>query len=440
MAHIRDFRRRAYLEAIRTELGSSFAETTTDLDQVLYNPRRLVWGPSRTRSGPGSPRDVNGALEQVRNAGHASLEPRPRAEWQPLSSTLQFDVPEQDDLDARAVASQLNERFPDEVAPLYYTLTQQYAQPGEDPEASPPLRNLLPSASRPSPGSEGLGKGVRIAVLDTGIDEGAVDAAKLRQQEFDPGQDLDRLLDPTCTGDAAGLLGPAAGHGTFIASLIHMVAPGATVRSYRVAGPLGFADELDIADGIRRAIDDGAHVINLSLGGYPFSEKSAGPTLRSFSILQAAVSAIPDEVAVVAAAGNCGSSDEFFPAAFPRVIGVVALDRGGRLWEHSNYGSWVRACTRGVAVRGLFVQGRENPAFDPDGKSETWDDPVNFATWTGTSFAAPLVAGQIAVMAAQLGLIDNTREAAEHLLGVSRPPHDPRDCGKRILVDIPGQT
>lgn len=434
MAHRRDFRRKAYLEALKRDLGDRFGASTNDFDQVLYDPRRLVRAPSRTRSGPGDARPTLD-LDQVRAACDGAVEHSGRPGLEEMTANV-FDLPGTDGVDACAIASSLDQRFPDQVAPLCYMVTQQFMQPGEDPEASLPLYDVLPVKGQAPNPTSALGQGVRVAVIDTGIDQDAVSASGLDHQSFDPARDLDSLDDPT----AAGLLGPAAGHGTFIASLISSVAPGATVLSYGVAGPLGLADELDIAEGVRRAVEDGAHVINLSLGGYPFSKKSAGPTLRSFSILESAIAGIPEKVAVVAAAGNCGSSDEFYPAAFPRVVSVAALDQAGRLWEHSNYGPWVQACARGVAVRGLFVKGRENPVYDPDGRAETWDGKVNFATWTGTSFAAPLVAGQIAVVAARLGLVNDTRKAAEYVLGMSKPPVDERACGRRVLVDLPGQT
>ncbi len=435
MANIRDFRRRAYFNAVREEYGASFAESTSDLDQVLYHPGRLVCArPS------GDPRvlvdpDLLTALGDV---CHRRVSAKAPAGLNELGRCL-VELPPMDDSDSFGLASQLRADFPEQVTPLLYAVTQQFVRPGEDPEFSQPVPELLAAAHATSSATDGLGRGIRIGVIDTGVDPAALEAAMLqRQVKYARASDVDTLADPTATSEA--LLGPAAGHGTFISSLICAVAPGASVRTYRVASTLGLADEADIARGIRRAVKDKVHVINLSLGGYPFVESTEGLTLPAFSLLEAAIAEIPENIAVVAAAGNSGSCDRFYPAAFPGVIGVAALDAENLLWEHSNYGDWVRACAPGVGLRGLFVRGKENPVYDPDGQPEEWSDPINFATWSGTSFAAPLVAAQIAVFAAAMNLKGDTRQAAELLIGMSRPPRRSRPCGNRILVDLPGQT
>jgi subtilisin family serine protease len=92
----------------------------------------------------------------------------------------------------------------------------------------------------------------------------------------------------------------------------------------------------------------------------------------------------------VAAAGNMQSNRPYFPAALPGVIGVGGLDRGGPAW-FTNFGSWVDACAPAVDVVSTFfndvtevVKGRPPRHF------QEW------ARWSGTSFAAPKVAGAIA--------------------------------------------
>lgn len=435
MANFRDYRRRAYFDALRQQYGTAFAESTSDLDQVLYHPRRLVCA--------GLEGDPRGAadpdlLTAVSDVCHHRVHAKEPSALSGLQRCV-VDLPDSDDADSCQLASQLKRDFPDRVAPLLYAVTQQFVRPGEDPEPSQPAPELLASAQSRSSAGGGLGRGIRIGVIDTGIDPTAIDAAALgRKVKFSKRADVDPLDDPTAA--PASLLGPAAGHGTFISSLICAVAPGATVRNYRVTGPLGVAHEADIAKGIRRAVKDEVHVINLSIGGYPFLPKEDDLALPAFSLLEAAVAEIPEHIAVVAAAGNSGSSDKFYPAAFPGVIGVAALDSSNRLWEHSNYGDWVRACARGAGLRGLFVRGEENPAYDADGTPEKWDDLINFASWSGTSFAAPLVAAQIAVFTAAMNLESNPRQAAELLLATSRPPLGSKPCGNRVLVDVPGQT
>lgn len=510
MAHRRDDRRINYFKAVgeyfdaappRKAKKFKVQVSESGLDEVLYDPRRLVCAPPldddpAVRIDEGLLDDVRSAVDRrlAEIGGETSVEdqthpptagpakpeegfdprildePAEGGDWReprvPVGLTkhqrLVFDLPI--GIDSAALAEELEATWPDQCTPISYALFQQTAQPGEDPESGRPVFGLSPRDGGPSSANRTLGSGVTVAVIDTGIDEGAVNGASLQQHyrnEFDRRRDLDRLKDPT----DEKLLGPAAGHGTFIAGLIHCVAPGAQVRSYLVADTLGFCDEEVIAAGIRRAVDDfqqdsleeggdKALVINLSLGGYPFAGRPGMPELRKFAVLQAALAEVPGNVAVVAAAGNCGSADRFYPAAFSTadvgfdVIGVAALDDcHHQLWHHSNYGEWVLACASGVNLRSLFVKGNENPRYDPDKRSETWEEPVNFATWSGTSFAAPLVAAQIAILAAELGIpwsedniMIDTREAGRKLLRMSKDHPDPRACGKRILVDLPGQT
>jgi subtilisin family serine protease len=91
----------------------------------------------------------------------------------------------------------------------------------------------------------------------------------------------------------------------------------------------------------------------------------------------------------VAAAGNDNRSDPFFPAARCNVIGVGALDRQGRKACFSNCGSWVDAWALGVEVESSFV----GPDIHiPDGGGSGTEG----ARWSGTSFAAPRIAGALA--------------------------------------------
>lgn len=491
VAHRRDVRRLNYMGVVETYFSKAsgppaklkkFAKRASEscLDEVLYDPRRLVCAPqgetlitisdpivaavhsivnamlTATPQGPYTQAQEGPAAEK--EGSLPTFDPRindqAEGEWEqprtPLGlaegQRLVFDLPEA--VDSVAVAQELeaDERFTGRSAPVYYALSQQTAQPGEDPEEGSPVMGLPPLLGEDGPADPLLGRGVTVAVIDTGIQ--ALRGTLLRgyfSNQFEA-SDVDDVRDP----ETPSFLGPAAGHGTFIAGLIHCVAPGALVRSYLVANSLGFCDEEEIARAIDRAVadfnakkggagHDDALVINLSLGGYPFAGQSGLPHLLKFAVLEAAIARVPGTVAIVAAAGNCGSSDEFFPAAFKDVTGVAALDDCRHdLWAHSNYGDWVNACARGVNLRGLFVEGDENPVYDTDKRPETWNGAPSFATWSGTSFAAPLVAAQIAIVAAELGT--DARQAGQKLLNMSKVHPGSRPCGKRILVDLPGQT
>ena len=92
----------------------------------------------------------------------------------------------------------------------------------------------------------------------------------------------------------------------------------------------------------------------------------------------------------VAAAGNLQSGRPYFPAALPGIIGVGGLDRGGPAW-FTNFGSWVDACAPAVNVVSTFFHDvTETLDGRPRRRFREW------ARWSGTSFAAPKVAGAIA--------------------------------------------
>jgi subtilisin family serine protease len=329
----------------------------------------------------------------------------------------------------RRTPAEAVQMFPNDLAPEYFLVSQQRVQPGTDPEHGTPL-------PRP-PENSRLGEDVRIAVVDTGIADqpGARDV----WNRPDPGGGFDPLYDTRTLEEEEPKLAWAAGHGTFIGSLIRQVAPAAEVIPIKACSPMGFETEDEVARGIDRAVAEGAHIINLSWCSYALACNGEESDYHEPLRLRAAVeNAVDNGIVVVAAAGNSASTDPMYPAAWPDVVAVGALDRDGRRWDYSNYGDWVNAWALGEDLRGVYVAGAENPDNDPDGWAEEWDHPeINYATWTGTSFAAPLVAAQIAIVMAATGKAP--RDAKDLLLEMS---HDFTVVGggKRIMVDVPGQT
>lgn len=142
----------------------------------------------------------------------------------------------------------------------------------------------------------------------------------------------------------------SSGHGTLVAG----VAGAASNNAKGIAGlcwqcrlmivtamqPSGAANYSDIAEAVKYASSNGAHVINISLGGYADSQ-----VLRD-AIAEASVTAL-----VVAGAGNDDSASPFYPAAYTQVLAVAATDLDDKKPVFSNYGPWVDVSAPGAAIR-----------------------------------------------------------------------------------------
>lgn len=260
--------------------------------------------------------------------------------------------------------------------------------------------SLGPFAAYPTFG-DGPGEPVRVAVIDTGIDGHERGDGWLGSVARVP------VDDPSTHGNEAnvdlldiqphdGLLDFAAGHGTFVAGVVAQVAPTAEIAVYRALRGGGAGSELEVACALVRAVKNGAQVVNLSLGGQTRFDQ---PSLA----LEAALDEIGvlekqngEEVLVVAAAGNYGDSVPTWPAAFRRVVAVGALTADLRPTPWSSRGFWVDCSTVGEGVLSTFVEGTESYEFTAE--PDTFG-PDAFAHWSGTSFAAPQVAGAVARLA-----------------------------------------
>ena len=169
------------------------------------------------------------------------------------------------------------------------------------------------------------------------------------------------------------------GHGTHVAGIaaaalnngvgIVGIAPHARIMPVKVIDQFGFANYSDIALGIIYAADNGARVINLSLGGKPDSEllREAVDYARSRGAL------------VVAATGNDGGA-VLYPAAYDPVLAVAATDANDQVAYFSNRGPQVDVAAPGVDIY------------------STWPWVTGYFTKSGTSMAAPHVSGVAALI------------------------------------------
>lgn len=208
------------------------------------------------------------------------------------------------------------------------------------------------------------GDGVRLAILDSGL-------GSLLAEQWN-GAWLD-LVD--------GLLLPADphGHGTAVAALIASLdpqapglAPAVELLGIRVIDADGGGDTFTLAQGIVAAVRAGAAVINISLGTYSHS-----------AVLEAAVRyAQRNDVLVVAAAGNDHFGRAAYPAAYPAVLGVTAVDGDGNRAPFANYGTGVDIAAPGWQLLTLA-------------------DGGDYRFFNGTSAATPLVSAMAARLLAQ---------------------------------------
>jgi subtilisin family serine protease len=168
----------------------------------------------------------------------------------------------------------------------------------------------------------------------------------------------------------------ASGHGTAVASIIlgrHPLVPGiaptSIIQNIPVLGNDGYGDSFTLAQAIETALQAGAKIINLSL-----STAGDSPILRD-----AIMNAVNRNVFIVAASGNQGQNALSYPAAYPGVISVGAVDASSLHLPFSNSGPSLTLTAPGWGI---------NAAWDQD----------QLVRFSGTSAAAPVVSAAIALL------------------------------------------
>ncbi len=252
----------------------------------------------------------------------------------------------------------------------------QPGQPSTDPESwlhQPSLEFLrLDEIHRVADGS-----GVTIALLDTGAD---LDHPALAEHLGVAGRHYDFIDDDAhpmeeangIDDDGNGQVDESFGHGTHTAGLLALVAPEAELLIYRVLDDDGDGNPYVVAEAINEAVAAGADVISMSFG---MDGKTKSKVLK-----EAFKDAAKADVVIVAAVGNNGDDGDRFPAGEKDVIGVAATADGKDLLARfSNHGKRALVAAPGVDIVSTLPGG-------------------GFGAWSGTSMAAPIVAGQAALI------------------------------------------
>jgi subtilisin family serine protease len=239
-----------------------------------------------------------------------------------------------------------------------YDFNHVYQPSGLPSGAAEPPARPAPAAATPTAATSALPGAVRVGLIDDGVDahHAALDAAKVHLHG--------------CAGAALPAL-----HGTAVASLLaghagqfHGAAPGAELYAADVfcGRPTGGAVD-DVAEAFGWLVHEQVPVINVSLVGAP------NRTLESV-----VAGAVSRGYLIVAAVGNDGpAAPPLYPAAWPGVVGVTAVDARHRVLPEAERGPQVKFAAPGADMAAART-------------------PRGYALVRGTSFAAPIVAGLLA--------------------------------------------
>jgi thermitase len=230
------------------------------------------------------------------------------------------------------------------------------------------------------------GDDVLVAVIDTGIDYTHEDLAGKYAGGYDfVNCDGDPMDDHWHGTHVAGTIAASTNNGKGVAGMSW----GARLMGLKALDASGSGYDFDIAQAIEYAADNGARIINMSIGGPDYS-----------ATLADAVKYAQDRgCVVVAAAGNYNSNAMYYPAAYPNVIGVSATGFTGTKAAYSNYGSYVDVAA---------------PGGDNDGDTDHMILSCyigGYAYAVGTSMAAPHVAGLAALILSQYPSLSGTELA-----------------------------
>lgn len=283
--------------------------------------------------------------------------------------------------------------------------------PNENIEETNWAENLL---GIPDVWSQTMGKGAKVAILDTGVD--------LNHKDLKSGI----VLTKDFTGEGVQ---DYNGHGTHVAGIIGArkdnvgfvgMAPECDLMIGKVLANDGSGSYDWISDGIIWATDNGAHIINMSLGGPDTTNR----------LFEAVHYSLMKGVIICCAAGNDGAlfaNSIGYPGKYGGVITVASHDWNGRISGYSSRGGEVDFMAPGQDIWSTYLDN-------------------SYASLSGTSMACPFVAGLCAlIMAKHMDVEDgdtpifNTEDMRQHLLWMATHPgwHDPDEGYGALLPFAP---
>jgi subtilisin family serine protease len=235
------------------------------------------------------------------------------------------------------------------------------------------------------------GKGVKIAVLDTGVDATHAD---LKDQVV-ASKNFTKAPDATDKyGHGTHVASIAAGTGAKSGGKLKGVAPGADILNGKVLDDTGYGDDSGILAGMEWAAEQGADVINMSLGG---------PDSPEVDPLEAAVDKLSADKGVLfaIAAGNAGPESVGSPGTADAALTVGAVDDKDQLADFSSTGPRLGdgAIKPDVTAPGVDITAAAAPGSVID--QEVGQKPEGYLTISGTSMATPHVAGAAAILKQQ---------------------------------------
>lgn len=348
-------------------------------------------------AGTGPPEDERPSFESARAAG----------------GVLRFSLP-QTLPSVPEVLGQLDRLVGRGVAtPDHMIYVCPYPCPATEPVAVPPgtltpfpapgldARCRRPGHCMPVLGCDG--DGVSVSVLDTGLLPEPADGhpwlAGVEGGQEDP-------------YDASGHILTYAGHGTFAAGCLRCAAPKVSVYVERAFDSAAARFESDLAPILQDALSRSPDILEFTFTASTRHDLS----LITFDDFYERRIRHLKGLVIVAPAGNDGQRRPMWPAACPWVVSVGALSASWRDRAHfSNYGGWVDVFAPGEALVNAFARGTYVCNEPPVGEHREFH---GMATWSGTSFSTPIVAGLIAARMSATG--ENGQQAADSLLRFAR--------------------